>query len=156
MTPDLSKQLRDARPRLKVVSPLAHAVIMIFGLFNIFLGISLFFAIDQSKIDASLLIVNEVFNYRFWGVIFIVLGTIKLLSLKFNSWSMSRRSLLIGVAVKAAWALALLVRALASPGTFLVAMIWIALAAIQIATFIYFMPPSVATNVQPKNGGVKK
>lgn len=156
MTPDLQKQLRNARPRLKVVSPLAHAVVMIFGIINILLGVSLFFAIDQSKIPTSLIIVNEVFNYHFWGIIFIVLGSIKLISLKLNNWNLSRKSLLLGVAVKAAWALALVVRALASPGTWLIAILWIALAAIQIATFIYFMPPSVVTNVQPKNGGERK
>jgi len=156
VTSDLHKQLRDARPRLKLVSPLAHAVVMIFGIINIVLGISLLFAIDQSKISSSLLIVNELFNYRFWGVVFILLGLFKLLSLKLNSWNMSRKSLLIGVAIKAAWALALIVRAASSPGTWLIATLWIALAAIQIATFIYFMPPSVATNVQPRFGGDKK
>lgn len=150
MSPDLQKQLREARPNLKVVSPLAHAVIMIFGFFNIFLGISLFFALDESRISSPLLIVNDFFNYRFWGVIFVLLGTFKLASLKFNNWDLSRKSLLLGVAIKAAWSLALVVRALSSPGTWLITILWFALAAIQIATFIYFMPPSVATNKQPK------
>jgi len=153
---ELQKQLRDARPRLKLVSPLAHAVVMIFGIINIVLGVSLLFAIDESKISTSLLIVNDVFNYHFWGILFIVIGLIKLMSLKLNNWNLSRKSLLLGVAIKAAWALALIVRALASPGTWLVAILWIALAAIQIATFIYFMPPSVVTNIQPKNGGERK
>jgi len=153
---ELQKQLRDARPRLKLVSPLAHAVVMIFGIINIVLGVSLLFAIDESKISTSLLIVNDVFNYHFWGILFIVIGLIKLMSLKLNNWNLSRKSLLLGVAIKAAWALALIVRALASPGTWLVAILWIALAAIQIATFIYFMPPSVVTNIQPKNGGGRK
>lgn len=150
MTPDLQKQLREARPKLKVVSPLAHAVIMIFGFFNVFLGLSLLFAIDAPRISSPLLIVNEVFNFRFWGVIFISLGIFKIASLKFNNWDLSRKSLLIGVAIKAAWTLALVVRAISSPGTWIVTILWFALAAIQIATFIYFMPPSVATNKQPK------
>jgi hypothetical protein len=150
MTSNLHKELREARPKLKFVSPLAHAVIMIFGFFNIFLGISLLFAIDQGRISSPLLIVNDVFNYRFWGVVFIFLGTFKLMSLKLNNWSMSRKSLLIGVAIKAAWALALIVRALSSPGTWLITLMWVALAAIQIVTFIYFMPPSIQSNIQPK------
>lgn len=150
MTSNLHKELREARPRLKFVSPLAHAVIMIFGIFNVFLGISLILALDQSRISSPLIIVNDVFNYRFWGVIFICLGSFKLMSLKLNRWDLSRYSLLIGVAVKAAWALALIVRALTSPGTWLITLMWLALAAIQIVTYIYFMPPSVRTNVQPK------
>lgn len=154
-TSNLHKELREARPNLKLVSPLAHAVIFIFGMFNIFLGITLFFAIDESKITTSLLIVNAVFNYHFWGVVFVLLGALKLFSLKFNNWNLSRKSLLLGVAIKAAWAIALIVRALTSPGTWFVAIMWLALAAIQIVTFIYFMPPSVRTNVQPQ-GRLKK
>lgn len=150
MTADLKKQLRDARPSLKLVSPLAHAIVMIFGLFNIFLGVSLFLAIDESKIASPLIIVNDVFTYRFWGILFVLLGTFKLFSLKINNWNLSRKSLLLGVAVKVTWALALVVRALTSPGTWLITIMWVGLAGIQIATFIYFMPPSVATNLQPK------
>lgn len=144
------KELRHARPRLKVVSPLAHAIVLIFGLFNLFLGISLVLAIDQDRVTSPLIIVNDVFNFRFWGITFILLGLFKLLSLRLNNWSMSRKSLLLGVAVKSAWALALIVRSSANSGTWIVTILWLALAAIQIAAFIYFMPPSVPTNKQPK------
>jgi predicted ferric reductase len=150
MTSNLHKELREARPKLKFVSPLAHAVIFIFGVFNILLGITFLFAIDENKITTSLLIVNDVFTYRFWGIVFILLGVFKIFSLKLNNWSLSRKSLLLGVAIKAAWAIALVVRAVTSPGTWFVAIMWIALAAIQIMTFIYFMPPSVRTNIQPE------
>ena len=148
--PDLQRQLRHARPSLKLVSPLAHAVVLIFGLFNLFLGISLIFAIDQDRITSPLIIVNDVFNFRFWGIVFILLGSFKLASLKWNSWTASRRSLLLGVAVKSAWAFALIIRSTTNSGTWLITLMWVALAAIQIATFIYFMPPSVTTNKQPR------
>ena len=143
-SPELQKQLRHARPSLKLVSPHAHAIVLIFGLFNIFLGLSLILAIDQDRITAPLIIVNEVFNFRFWGIVFIALGAIKLVSLKFNSWSLSRRSLLLGMAIKSAWALALLVRSTTHSGTWLITIMWVTLAAIQIAIFIYFMPSSAA------------
>jgi len=144
----IEKQIQKARPLLKTVTPLAHWIITIFAYFNILLGISLFFAVDQSKITASLIIVNDIFSYRFWGVIFIAIGVLKIFALKTNNWDLSRKSLLVGVSIKAAWALALVVRSLTSPGTWLVTIIWLALASIQIVTFIFFMPPAIATNKQ--------
>ncbi len=146
----VKKELRVARPRLKLVSPLAHTVVMIFGLFNLFLGISLLLAIDHNRVTSPLIIVNDVFSFRFWGIVFILLGIIKLLTLRLNSWSASRKSLLLGVAVKSAWAFAFIIRSTTNSGTWIVTILWVALAAIQIAAFIYFMPPSVASNKQPR------
>jgi hypothetical protein len=148
----LEKQIQKARPLLKTVTPLAYWIITIYAYFNILLGISLFLAVDQSKITASLLIVNDIFSYKFWGIVFMAIGVLKLVALHTNNWKLSRQSLLVGVAIKAAWALALVVRSLTSPGTWLVSIIWIALAAIQIVTFIFFMPPSMATNKQSRRG----
>lgn len=145
---DLAKKIQQARPLLKTVTPLAYWIITVYAYFNILLGISLFFAVDQSKITASLLIVNNIFSYKIWGIVFITVGLFKLFALHTNNWDLSRKSLLVGVSIKAAWALALIVRSLTSPGTWLVSIIWIALAAIQIVTFIFFMPPSVATYKQ--------
>lgn len=144
----LEKQIQKARPSLKMVTPLVHWIITIYAYFNILFGLSLFFAIDQTKISASLLIVNDIFSYKFWGVVFIAIGILKLFALKTNNWNLSRKSLLVGVSIKATWAVALVVRSLTSPGTFLVSIIWVALAAIQIVTFIFFMPPAVPTNKQ--------
>lgn len=148
MTSQLHKELQKARPKLRQVTPLAHAVLLVYAFFNIFLGISLFVTIDQSRITAPLLIVNNVFNYKFWGVMFVVLGLTKLFALKTNNWDLSRKSLLFGVAIKAAWALALVVRSTANAGTWLITLMWLALAAIQIVTFIFFMPPAIQTPKQ--------
>lgn len=149
----LEKQIKQARPSLKMVTPLVHWVITIYAYFNIIFGLSLFFAIDQTKISASLLIVNGVFSYKFWGIVFILIGIIKLFALRTNNWDLSRKSLLLGVSIKAAWAVALVVRSLTSPGTFLVSIIWVALAAIQMVTFIFFMPPSIGSNKQAGGRG---
>lgn len=148
----IEKEIQKARPSLKMVTPLAHAIILVFAVFNILFGLSLFFAIDQTKITASLLIVNNVFSYKFWGVVFILIGLLKLFALKTNNWDLSRKSLIVGVAIKAAWAVALVVRSFTSPGTFLVSIIWVALAAIQISTFIFFMPPAIPSPKQPEVG----
>lgn len=150
----LEKQIQQARPRLKMVTPLAHWIIIIFAVFNLFLGVSLFFAVDQSKITAPLLIVNDFFTYRFWGVVFILIGALKLFALKTNNWDLSRKSLVVGVAVKAAWAIALIIRSLTIPGTWLVAIIWLALAAIQITTFIFFMPPAIQSPKQREDNEI--
>jgi len=149
---NIEKQIQKARPSLKTVTPLVHAIITVYAYFNIVFGLSLFFAIDQSKISASLLIVNNIFSYKFWGAVFIAVGIFKLFALKTNNWNLSRKSLLVGVAIKAAWGVALVVRSLTSPGTFLVSIIWVALATIQVVTFIFFMPPAVKTDKQPEVG----
>lgn len=144
----LKKKLQQARPCLKTVTPLAYWITIVFAYFNFFLGISLFFAVDQSKVSAPLIIVNDIFTYKFWGTVFILVGLLKLYALRANNWELSRHSLLIGVSIKAAWALALVIRALSSPGTWLMAIMWIALAMIQITTYIFFMPPSTAAYKQ--------
>lgn len=144
----IDKAIQKARPRLKVVTPLAYWVTAIYAFFNLLLGLSFLIAIDQSRITAPLIIVNDILNYRFWGVIFIGIGLIKLFALHTNNWDLSRRSLIIGVSIKAAWALALVIRSFTSPGTWLITIIWFALVAIQIVTYIFFMPPAVAAYKQ--------
>jgi len=144
----IEKAIKQARPNLKTVTPLAHAILNIYAIFNIALGISFILAIDSSRITAPLLIVNEVFTYDFWGFVFIAIGILKLYSIKTNNWNLSRKSLLVGVAIKAAWAIALIVRSLTSPGTWLVTIMWLALALVQIVTFIFFMPPAVESYKQ--------
>lgn len=150
MRHELKKEIQNARPSLKVVSPLTHWVISSLGIFNILFGVILFLAMDANRVSAPLLIVNELFTYQMWGIIFIVLGVIKLLSLYTNNWSLAKKSLLLGVAIKSTWAIALAVRSFISPGTFLVNMVWVTLAAIQIGTYIYFMPPAIGGNTQQR------
>lgn len=149
---NIEKQIQKARPRLRTVTPLAYWIIIVYAFFNILLGISLFLAIDQSRISSPLLIVNDVFSYKFWGVLFIAVGTLKLFALKTNNWNLSRRSLLVGISIKAAWAIDLVIRSLTSPGTWLITLVWLALAGIQMVTFIFFMPPGVQTPKQRARG----
>lgn len=144
----LAQELRKARPKLRAVSPLAHWIICLYGVFNVLLGISFLLAIDATRFNSPLLIVNEIFSYDIWGAIFIAVGVLKLYSLKTNNWALSRRTLLIGVAIKAAWALALIVRIFVNPGTIFVTLLWVTLALVQIATYIFFMPPSAASYLQ--------
>lgn len=146
MTTDITKQLDKIsstppyRPRLRSFAPLAYWVTFVYALMNLLLGISLFFALDDARLSASLLIVNDITSYKFWGVVFMFLGVMKFYGLFGNHWNLTKRLMLLGVAVKVAWAIALIIRSLVSPGTILVSLLWLSLAAIQMITVIFFVP----------------
>lgn len=148
----IEKQIQHARPNLRTVSPLAHWILVIYATLNIALGISLILTVDQHRVSASLIIVNELFTYHFWGIVFILIGIFKFYAITTNNWLLARRSLLVGVSVKAAWAIALIVRILTSPGTVLITILWISLALIQIGTFIFFMPPAMSSKTREEQG----
>lgn len=139
---NVKAELKQARPKLSLVSPLSYWVVKVMGLFNILLGTSFLFTLDEDRFTASLLIVNDVFTFKFWGIVFISLGLVKLYSLYANNWKLSRNSLLIGVFIKAAWMVALTIRTLISPGTLFLNLLWITVALLQIGAYIWFMPPS--------------
>lgn len=140
------QELLQARPRLKLVSPLAHWTVMIMAIFNFFLGASLLFLVDQSRFSAPLIIVNDLFTYKFWGVVFIAIGLMKVYALKTNRWELARASLIVGVAVKAAWSVALIVRVLVSPGTFFLTLLWLTVALLQMGAYIWFLPHGMVGN----------
>jgi len=151
MSKELKAALRIARPNLKTVSPLTYWVMLVMSMFNLLFGASLFIAFDTYRLSPPLLIVNDFFNFKFWGIVFMAIGIMKIYSLWKNDWDLSRHSLMVGVAVKAMWAVALVIRALTSPGTLLVALLWISLAAIQMGTYIWFMPPAIASYKQRRD-----
>ena len=136
----LKHQLHMARPKLKSVSPMAYWTVMVMALFNLLLGASLFLLVDETRLSASLIIVNDFLTYKFWGTVFIVIGLLKIYSLLSNDWALARRSLIIGVAVKAAWSVALIVRVLVSPGTFFLTLLWVTVALLQMGAYIWFLP----------------
>ena len=144
----LKHQLQEARPKLKIVSPLAYWVVLVMGWFNIILGATFIIGIDATRFTAPLLIVNEVLTFDFWGVVFILIGIIKLYSLKVNNWKLSRSTLFLGVSVKAAWMIALTIRSFISPGTLLLNILWVTVALLQIGAYIWFMPPSTESYKQ--------
>jgi hypothetical protein len=140
MTKDIERKIRKAQPRLRKARPLPFWIILIFAFFNIAIGISLYLSFDADRITASLLVVNELFTFKAWGIVFVGVGLVKLYSLITNNWILARHSLLLGVFIKSAWAIALTVRAFTSSGTLLMDLLWVTLALIQIATFIFLVP----------------
>lgn len=143
MTDKFKKQIQKARPSLKTVSPLAHWTMMVMAVFNLLLGAALFFSLDSIRFNESLLIVNNLLTFKFWGLVFFIIGLLKLYSLKTNNWELARHTLIVGVAIKATWAVALTIRAFVSPGTFFVDLIWVTLAALQMGAYIHFLPPQL-------------
>lgn len=145
-------ELAKARPTLRQVSPLSFAVITIMAIFNLLLGTLLMFAIDnnQSRLSAPLIIVNDLLTYQFWGAVFIVIGIVKLFALKTNNWKLSRQSLLLGVSIKAMWSIALIFRIFLSPGSIFLTLLWLTIAALQMACYVFFMPPNIGSFEQRK------
>lgn len=140
MKSSLKEQIRQARPSLRMVSPLAHWTVMTMAVFNLLLGASLLTLVDQTGLSAPLIIVNDLFTYKFWGIIFILIGFLKIYALVSNRWELARTSLFVGVSVKAAWAVALIIRVLVSPGTFFLTLLWVTVAALQMGAYIWFLP----------------
>lgn len=148
MSHHLQHELRKARPKLKVVSPLSNWIVLVMAWFNIILGLSFLFAIDQNRITASFLIVNDILTFKFWGCVFIGIGLLKLYSIFSNRWTLARNTLFMGVSVKAAWAVALTIRTFVSPGTVFVNLLWVTIALIQMGAYIWFMPPNIQSTKQ--------
>lgn len=142
-TEDITKRLdhlNEYTPRLRGLAPLTFWSTLVFASLNFLIGISLFFELDANRVSASLLIVNDILSYQFWGVVFFALGVGKYYALYANKWNLTKKLMLGGVAVKAGWTIALVVRAMISPGTILVALLWLALAVIQVFIVIFFVP----------------
>lgn len=150
MSHNIKQQLREARPKLRVVSPMSSWVVKVMGWFNIILGLSLVFSIDSDRFTDSLFLVNEYMSSWVWGCIFLLIGIVKLYSLACNSWSLARKSLMMGVAVKAAWMVALTVRTFFSPDTTFLNLTWVAVGLVQMGAYVWFMPPNIQTNKQRK------
>lgn len=152
----LQHEIHMARPSLRLISPLPWWIVLILGVFNILLGVSFLFAIDQDRFSAPLLIVNTALTFDFWGVIFIGIGTLKIFSLYMNQWELSRKSLFIGVVIKVAWMITLIIRSIISPGTWFLTLMWVALASIQMAAYILFMPPNIRSSAKDEGNKYAK
>lgn len=150
MLKSTSRELRKLRPRLRTVAPHSYWFVMLLGVFNLLFGASLMAAVDKGKTNSSLLIVNDFFTFQMWGAVFILLGVLKLSALRLNRWRLARLTLMMGVVVKAAWMVALVIRVFVSPGTVIIALLWMTLATAQMLCYIYFLP---AVRPGPKGVG---
>lgn len=141
---DISHSIKEARPRLSKVSPLAAKIVLGFGIVNILLGLGL--ASTQARLATSLVIAPNQFAYQAWGAAFTFLGILMLLGYYHNEWKFMRQTFIIGMAFKFAWAIALVVRYTSGQQSNpLLLIIWLFFAYIQAVTYIHFLPiPTVA------------
>lgn len=93
--------------------------------------------------------VANMFSYQVWGAIFFSAGLMGVYGLLRNRWEMVRQAQLFGLLIKAIWLIALLIRAVSSPQTILIALVWALFAGIQAGVFIYFTP---VTPLERKDG----
>lgn len=136
---DIQKVIRNVRPKLKFVSPLSYSIIWGFGIFNIALGLALT-QLPYPTPQPTLVIINEIFGYLFWGVLFTVLGVLKLYFIKRNDWANIRRSLIIALLFKAIWLFAIIIQIFSGQGNIAILVIWIFITYIQASTYIHFVP----------------
>lgn len=140
----IKQQIRQARPKLKDVSPLAAAIVVGFGIMNIVLGLGL---ITSRVRTVDLMIINQFTTYEVWGVIFAAVGLASLIGFAVNSWKTMRVMLVIGVFLKMWWLAALAIRLFAGHyDNILFLSLWGMLAFVQVMTYIHFIPARKGKN----------
>jgi hypothetical protein len=126
--------IKEIRPSLRLVAPQTFWFSFGFGLFNIVVGI----AIIGSNIFSTLHLAG-VISLQTWAIVFIVHGTAMLWSLFVNDWKTTRLLNIIGIGIKTAWFLGLVVLAIDGKA-FFVLYAWGLILFLQIINYIYFMP----------------
>lgn len=84
--------------------------------------------------------VANILSYQMWGIVFTGLGCVAVYALLRNEWKLSRKLLLIGLAAKAVWAIALIYRCFIEPQTIVITVVWLFFAYIQAVAYIFFTP----------------
>jgi len=84
-------------------------------------------------------------SYQVRGILFFLTGIVSIYSLLKNYWKLTRSLLLVGVVLKAVWAIALIIRCIQDPRTIVITVVWLLFLYIQAITYIYFLPKNVDT-----------
>lgn len=136
---EVTKAIKEARPKLSLVSPLVSKIIVGFIVMNILLGIALIAKLGY--VVNGLVIAPNEFAFQLWGGVFIILGVTKLIAYIRNDWKTLRMILVIAVFIKIIWMLALIVRYVSGEFTnpFLL-IIWVFITHVQAMAYIHFMP----------------
>lgn len=128
----LSKKIREARPKLSLVSPLVYSISWGFAVTNFMIAHSLY--VSQTTF---------MFDHRIWSIIFVLLGLGLTYGLVMNEWKVTKRVMVTGLFVKATWTIFLVVLAFQEPSTTGVLGIWILLSYIQAMSIVHFIPDGV-------------
>lgn len=125
----ISKKIRQARPKLSLVSPLVYSICWGFVVTNLFIAHSLL-------ISDTLFILDP----RIWGLIFLILSAGVAWGLVRNEWSWIKRFMTAGLFVKATWTIYLIMVTISVPSTSGVLGVWLLLAWVQSMSIIHFVP----------------
>jgi hypothetical protein len=129
--------LNRARPSLFKVAPLTATICWLFAVINVFVFYSLYYAYRPT---VALFLVNNFLNFQVWGLAFLSLAFIGAYNLIKNNWNATKKTLLVGLVIKIAWEITLVLRVFQDKATILTAVLWGFFAAIQCATYIFFLP----------------
>lgn len=136
---EVTKAIKEARPRLSRVSPLVAKIVLGYAVVNVLLGVSL--AITTARLSTGLVIAPTQFAFQVWGVLFTILGIALFYTYWKNSWKGMRGLFVVGMCFKFAWTIALVVRLFS--GDFsnpIILIIWLFFTYIQAVAYIHFMP----------------
>lgn len=138
-TREITQAIKEARPKLSVISPLVAKIVLGFAVLNLLLGAGL--ASTSALPSTPLIVAPTSLAYQIWGAAFFVLGLIMFWAYKRNNWKIIRYTFVLGMCFKFAWAIALAVRYFSGDfGNPLVLIIWLFIAYVQAASYIHFMP----------------
>ena len=68
---NISRKLKEARPRLRSIAPMSSSLTTGYAIFNLALGTGLLF---QKARTVEFFIVNDFISYQVWGMIFSTKG----------------------------------------------------------------------------------
>jgi hypothetical protein len=136
----IDHRISKARPRLILASPLTAFICWGYAGINLMLGTGIFFFYAPT---GRLTVVDWV-PVDVWGLIFFGMGLAGLYGLVRNSWDLIRRMQLMGLVVKAWWAIALVLRCIEDPRTVLITTVWLFFAYVQFGAYMFFLPNSLS------------
>lgn len=136
----IEKTLSEIRPSLRIVAPLTYYISWGFAIFNVLVSAPLYLIGDFKFVLVGAI------SIKIWSALFMLTGFLFAYGLVVNNWRLTRNLMLAGVAIKSAWLMELLARAVTGRSFILVA-IWALILYLQIVTYIYFTP------VRSKNAG---
>lgn len=90
-----------------ILYPLISYIMRGFVVFNIILGVGLISNIART---AQFFIINDIFTYQFWGLLFLANGLVQLYTLVRHNDKIIRVSLVSGMVLQTFWMVALAVR----------------------------------------------
>lgn len=114
-----------------------HHTLIGFGIFNIMIGLTLFFWYPQ----VQLTVVSPFIPQGVWGTVFLISGLVILWGLYIHNLKLLWYTMVFGLFIKAMWEIGLVFR-LNNGGTPLVPEVWGMLAYLQFLAVIFFKPDS--------------